>query len=101
MLMMFMYHRILPYEHPQGVSTSQFKAQSWIIWKNIILFLLRKRSFLISEVNGRMIPNPMLPSPMFFWPWGHYSTAGLETVKEMGLLQFTVSKGVISRGSTA
>ena len=38
---------------------------------------------------------------MFFWPWGHWSTAGVETVKELGLLQFTVSKGAIRRGSSA
>ncbi len=36
---------------------------------------------------------------MFFWPWGHWSELGYETVKEMGLLQFTVAKGSIKRGS--
>lgn len=36
---------------------------------------------------------------MFFWPWGHWSTPGYETIKEMGLIQFTVSKGTFKRGS--
>ena len=35
---------------------------------------------------------------MFFWPWGHYTTAGAEAVRRMGLLQFTISKGAIPWG---
>lgn len=55
----------------------------------------------ITECRTQLKEKLGVESEMFFWPWGHYSTAGLETVKEMGLLQFTVSKGVISRGSSA
>ena len=36
---------------------------------------------------------------MFFWPWGHYTTLGAETVRGMGLLQFTISKGTIPCGA--
>lgn len=32
---------------------------------------------------------------MFFWPWGQYSQVALEVVKDLSLLQFTVSKGAI------
>ncbi len=35
---------------------------------------------------------------MFFWPWGHYTAEALDTVSEMGLLQFTVAKGTIHAG---
>jgi len=35
---------------------------------------------------------------MFFWPWGHYTSWAAETVRELGLIQFTVSKGFIRPG---
>jgi len=35
---------------------------------------------------------------MFFWPWGHFTTAGAEAVRRMGLLQFTISKGAVPCG---
>ena len=50
------------------------------------------RKELISKLNA--------PSPqMFFWPWGHYSQAGVDLVREMGLLQFTVAKGSCKAGN--
>lgn len=35
---------------------------------------------------------------MFFWPWGHYTVPALETVRELGLIQFTVAKGSVRPG---
>ena len=35
---------------------------------------------------------------MFFWPWGHYTAPALETVRELGLVQFTVAKGSVRPG---
>ena len=32
---------------------------------------------------------------MFFWPWGHYTAMAAETVRDSGLIQFTVAKGSI------
>ena len=32
---------------------------------------------------------------MFFWPYGHYTSLSVETVRKMGLLQFTVAKGTV------
>ena len=55
----------------------------------------------ITECRTQLKEKLGVTSEMFFWPWGHWSTAGFETVKEMGLLQFTVSKGAVSRGSAA
>lgn len=52
----------------------------------------------ITTCRTRLKEKLGVETEMFFWPWGHWSTAGFETVKEMGLIQFTVSKGVIKRG---
>lgn len=35
---------------------------------------------------------------MFFWPWGHYTALAAETVRDLGLIQFTVAKGSVRPG---
>ena len=53
----------------------------------------------IENCRSRLKEEFGVETEMFFWPWGHWSKPGVELVKEMGLLQFTVSKGSISKGS--
>ena len=50
------------------------------------------RSQLAEKLNCRK-------TEMFFWPWGHWSRPGVELVREMGLLQFTVAKGTAQPGA--
>ena len=48
----------------------------------------------LSRITGRS-------HRMIFWPWGHYSTAAVETAASLGLdIQFTVAKGSIRNGDT-
>ena len=55
----------------------------------------------IENCRAQMKEKLGVETEMFFWPWGHWSQPGFETVREMGLLQFTVSKGTIKKGSSA
>lgn len=55
----------------------------------------------IENCRSRMKESLGAETEMFFWPWGHWSKPGFEVVKEMGLIQFTVSKGAIKKGSFA
>jgi len=53
----------------------------------------------ITHCRTQLLEKLNVQTEMFFWPWGHWSAPGYETVKEMGLLQFTVAKGSIKKGS--
>ena len=53
----------------------------------------------IQNCRNLLLEKLGVKSEMFFWPWGHWSQPGIETVKKLGLIQFTVSKGAIRRGS--